>query len=95
MKAVYDINLESYFLDECDSLWDLSTNYQFMIDDCPLVVDIVLSEDSTICFGECIDIYANVSGGDSNSYNFFGILHFQIVLVLILSAQMLILFILF
>ncbi|GIS08779.1 MAG: hypothetical protein CM15mP112_08910 [Flavobacteriales bacterium] len=41
-----------------------------MIDDCPLVVDIVLSEDSAICFGECIDIYANVSGGDSNSYNF-------------------------
>ena len=70
-SGVYDINLESYFLDECDSLWNLSTNYQFVIDDCPLVVDIVLSEDSAICFGECIDIYANVSGGDSNSYNFF------------------------
>ena len=73
----------------------ISTNYQLAIDDCPLVVDIVLSEDPTICFGECIDIYANVSGGDSNSYNFFWNPPLQIVLVLILSAQMLILFILF
>ena len=37
---------KSYFLDECDSLWDLSANYQFVIDDCPLIVDIPLQTSS-------------------------------------------------
>ena len=69
-SGIYDLSLQSFFLDACDSIWDLSTDIQFVINDCPLQVDIVSTPDSVICEGECVDLFVNVSGGDVSSYNF-------------------------
>ena len=68
-SGIYNIFLQSYFMDACDSIWDLSTSTQFVINDCPLQVDLT-ANNYTICLGECVDLYANVSGGDSTSYNY-------------------------
>ena len=70
ISGSYNIYLQSNFLDVCDSMWTLSSSFPFSINDCPLIVDIIALDDSTICEGDCIDLYANVSGGDSTSYNY-------------------------
>ena len=69
-SGAYSIYFQSFFKDDCDSIWDLSTSYQFTINDCPLQVSINASPDSVICQGNCVDLYVNVSGGDSTSYNY-------------------------
>ena len=69
-SGAYNVSLQSYFMDACDSVWDLSANTQLVINDCPLQVSINASPDSVICQGECVDLYVNVSGGDSTSYNY-------------------------
>ena len=69
-SGIYNVSLQSYFMDACDSVWDLSANTQLVINDCPLQVNINASPDSIICQGECVDLYVNVSGGDSTSYNY-------------------------
>lgn len=66
----YSIYFQSFFKDDCDSIWDLSTSYQFAINDCPLQVNINASPDSVICQGDCVDLYVNVSGGDPTSYTY-------------------------
>ena len=63
----YNLFFQSFFMDDCNNIWELSNNTQFIIDDCPLNVNIV-ANNTTICFGECTDLYVNVSGGDSTSY---------------------------
>ena len=68
-SGLYNIYLQSYFLDDCDSLWDLSANMQFVVNDCPLEISLN-ADDYNICEGECTDIYVNVCGGDSTSYNY-------------------------
>ena len=68
-SGMYTIFFQSYFQDACDSIWDLSSTFQFSINDCPLEVDLTADND-TICVGQCVDLYANVSGGDFTSYNY-------------------------
>ena len=34
-SGVYSIYFESFFKDDCDSVWILSTSYQLIINDCP------------------------------------------------------------
>jgi hypothetical protein len=69
-SGVYSISLQSFFKDDCDSIWNLSTSYQFIINDCPLQISINASPDSVICQGDCVDLYVNVSGGDSTTYSY-------------------------
>ena len=69
-SGVYNVSLQSYFMDACDSVWDLSANTQLVINDCPLQANITASPDSIICQGDCVDLYVNVSGGDLTSYNY-------------------------
>jgi len=69
-SGVYNVFLQSYFMDACDSVWDLSANTQLVINDCPLQVNINSLPDSIICQGDCVDLYVNVSGGDFTSYNY-------------------------
>ena len=69
-SGIYNVSLQAYFMDACDSVWDLSSNTQLVINDCPLQVDINTSSDSIICQGDCVDLYVNVSGGDLTSYNY-------------------------
>jgi len=68
-SGIYNIYFQSYFLDACDSVWDLSTYLQFTVNDCPLQVNLTVNED-TICFGDCADLFVYVSGGDSTSYTY-------------------------
>ena len=68
-SGVYTIYLQSFFLDDCDNIWDLSTTTQFVVNDCPLQVDLT-SNNTTICLGDCTDLYVNVEGGDSTSYTY-------------------------
>ena len=68
-SGVYNIYLENYFPDDCGNIWNLSSNYQFVVDDCPLQVDLT-ADNTTICLGDCADLYVNVDGGDSTSYNY-------------------------
>lgn len=69
-SGIYNISLQSYFIDACDSIWDLSANTQLVINDCPLQLNINPSPDSIICQGDCVDLYVNVNGGDSTSYSY-------------------------
>jgi hypothetical protein len=68
-SGIYDLFFQSFFTDQCDNFWDLSTSIQFTINDCPLQVDLT-SNNTEICLGECIDLYANVTGGDATTYNY-------------------------
>jgi len=68
-SGVYTIYFQSYFIDDCDSIWNLSSSMQFVVNDCPLQVDLT-ADNTTICLGDCADLYVNVDGGDSTSYNY-------------------------
>ena len=63
----YNIFFQSYFEDVCDSVWSLSSSLVFDILDCPLIVDLVTDND-TICLGDCTDLNVYVSGGDASTY---------------------------
>ena len=65
----YTISFQSYFQDACDSMWNLTSTFQFLINDCPLEVELTADND-TICVGECADLYTNVNGGDVTSYSY-------------------------
>lgn len=68
-SGLYNIYFESFFSDDCENIWNLSSTYQFVIDDCPLQVDLTANT-TTICLGDCVDLYVNVDGGDSTSYSY-------------------------
>ncbi|MEE2953882.1 MAG: gliding motility-associated C-terminal domain-containing protein [Bacteroidota bacterium] len=68
-SGTYDLFFETYFRDPCDSVWILSSTYQFIINDCPLIVDLSVNND-TICLGDCADLFVNVSGGDASTYTY-------------------------
>ena len=68
-SGTYNISFQSYFKDNCDSIWDLTSTFQFIINDCPLIVELIADND-TICVGECIDLSTYVSGGDATSYSY-------------------------
>tara|TARA_B100001250_G_scaffold115257_1_gene97646 strand:- start:4321 stop:8340 length:4020 start_codon:yes stop_codon:yes gene_type:complete len=68
-SGIYDLFFQSFFTDQCDNFWDLSTSIQFTINDCPLQVDLT-SNSTDICLGECVELYTNVTGGDATTYNY-------------------------
>ena len=68
-SGVYNLHLESSFSDDCGNIWNLSSTYQFVVNNCPLQVDLT-ANNTTICLGDCADLYVNVVGGDSTSYNY-------------------------
>ena len=68
-SGVYNLYLESSFSDDCGNIWNLSSTYQFVVNNCPLQVDLT-ANNTTICLGDCADLYVNVVGGDSTSYNY-------------------------
>lgn len=65
--GLYMLNYTSYYLDACDSLWELTTADTFFINDCPLFVLLEAVPDS-ICPGSCTNLVATVTGGDSTTY---------------------------
>ena len=68
-SGTYSISFQSYFKDDCDSIWDLTSTFQFIVNDCPLIVELSADND-TICIGECADLSTYVIGGDATSYSY-------------------------
>ena len=68
-SGMYSIYFESYFVDDCNNIWSLSSNIQFVVNDCPLQVDLT-ADNTTICLGDCAELYVNVNGGDSTTYSY-------------------------
>ena len=67
--GIYGLTYQSFFLDQCDSLWTLTTSDSLFVLDCPLEVHLV-ADTLTVCEGDCTNLVAEVSGGDFTSYNF-------------------------
>lgn len=63
----YNIVFTARLKDVCDSIWNLRDSIDFVIDDCPIDVELFANPD-TICRGECTDIIATVTGGDSTKH---------------------------
>ena len=68
-SGAYSISFETFYKDACDSIWILNSTLSFVINDCPLQINLTAVDD-TICIGDNTDIFVQVSGGDSTSYNY-------------------------
>ena len=65
----YDLEFIYNYSDDCDNEFTLEVEGQLVVNDCPLEVEI-LEDDDQICRGECVEIWAEVTGGDPNTYNY-------------------------
>lgn len=65
--GAYQLAFTTFYLDACDSLWELTSFANFDITDCPLAVEIEANPD-TICPGECTELTAMASGGSGTGY---------------------------
>lgn len=65
----YTVNYTTTFLDVCNKPHKLTAFTSFNVTGCPLFVDLVPENNkSTVCPGECLKLYANITGGDPGSY---------------------------
>lgn len=66
----YTVNFTTTFLDVCNKPHILTATANFNVSGCPLYVELVPEGNKTkVCPGECLKLYANVSGGDPSTYN--------------------------
>ncbi len=68
-SAIYNLEFIYNYADDCDNEYVLEVDGSFEVNDCPLIVE-VLEESLTVCEGDCVEIWAEVSGGDPNTYNY-------------------------
>lgn len=68
-SMVYDLDFIYNYSDECDNEFTLEVEGSFEVNDCPLQVE-VFEESLILCEGDCIEIWAEASGGDPNTYNY-------------------------
>lgn len=68
-SGAYHLDYTYYYTDDCQNVFELEIDGDFVVSDCPLDVDLFLDANS-ICAGECTEIWAEVTGGDPNTYNF-------------------------
>ncbi|MCB9186022.1 MAG: gliding motility-associated C-terminal domain-containing protein [Flavobacteriales bacterium] len=68
-SMTYDLEFIYHYADDCDNEFTLEVEGSFAVNDCPLEVE-VLEDATTICEGDCIEIWAEASGGDPNTYNY-------------------------
>ncbi len=68
-SAVYDLEFIYNYSDDCDIEFTLEVEGSFEVNDCPLQVE-VFEDDLNVCLGDCIEIWAEASGGDPNTYNY-------------------------
>ena len=68
-SMVYDLDFIYNYADECDNKFTLEVEGSFEVNDCPLQVE-VFEESLILCEGDCIEIWAQASGGDPNTYNY-------------------------
>jgi len=68
-SAVYELDYVYHYADDCDNEFTLEVEGTFEVNDCPLQVE-VLEESLTVCDGDCVEIWAEVIGGDPSTYNY-------------------------
>lgn len=68
-SMTYDLGFVYNYTDDCENVFSIDVQGSLIVNDCPLQVE-VLEDATTICEGDCIEIWAEVSGGDPNSYSF-------------------------
>lgn len=65
LGGVFSVSLTTNYIDVCDSVWTFVSTAVLNVFDCPIVVNIEAS-DTILCSGECVQIQANVTGGNGN-----------------------------
>lgn len=65
----YRITHTHGYRDFCDSVYPLTSTYNFVIKNCPILVLLTTNRD-TICKGDCVQLSLKVSGGDSSKYKY-------------------------
>lgn len=66
----YTVNFTTTFLDVCNKPHVLTASTNFNVSGCPLYVELVPENNKKkVCPGECLKLYANISGGDPSSYS--------------------------
>lgn len=68
-SMTYDLEFIYNYADECENEFTLEVEGSFVVNDCPLQVE-VYEDAASICEGECIEIWAEATGGDPNTYNY-------------------------
>lgn len=68
-SATYNLEFIYNYADDCGNEFTMEVDGSFVVNDCPLQVE-VMEESQTVCLGDCVEIWAEVSGGDPNTYNF-------------------------
>ena len=69
LNGLYKIVHQHGYRDYCDSIYMLTSNYNFSVSNCPIIVDLTSSRD-TICKGDCIQLTLKATGGDSTKYQY-------------------------
>ncbi|MFT5018742.1 MAG: gliding motility-associated-like protein [Polaribacter sp.] len=68
-SMVYDLDFIYHYSDDCDNEFILEVEGSFEVNDCPIEVE-VLEESLIVCEDDCVEIWAEASGGDPNTYNY-------------------------
>ncbi|MCB0754709.1 MAG: gliding motility-associated C-terminal domain-containing protein [Flavobacteriales bacterium] len=68
-SMTYNLEFVYHYADDCDNEFTLEVDGSFDVNDCPLQVE-VFEDATTICEGECIEIWAEATGGNPNTYNY-------------------------
>lgn len=68
-SAVYNLEFVYHYSDDCDNEFTLESEGTLTVNDCPLDVE-VFADDDQLCLGECVEIWAEVSGGNPATYNY-------------------------
>ncbi|MCB0793937.1 MAG: CUB domain-containing protein, partial [Flavobacteriales bacterium] len=64
----YDLDFTIGIADRCDSIWMFTIATTTLVNDCPLVVNALVTED-TICGGTCVQLRAEVQGCLNYTYS--------------------------
>jgi len=68
-SATYAVEFVYNYTDDCNNEFTLEAEGELVVNDCPLQVE-VLEDANQVCLGDCIEIWAEVTGGDPNTYNY-------------------------
>ncbi|TXC82040.1 CUB domain-containing protein [Luteibaculum oceani] len=64
----YTVTCDVVYFDMCGRPFQFTLSQTFDIVDCPLDVEIL--GDTIFCEGDCVDLFADVTGGDFNNYQY-------------------------
>lgn len=68
-SATYSATFVYEYIDDCGNVFVLESEGEMLVNDCPLQVE-VLTSDTNICVGQCVEIWAEVTGGEPATYSY-------------------------